>query len=205
MSRRRYQDWSVSYGAIGESQNELLLKHPPKGYHAYEMSLQIGSSRQRFEKAVNDLLSWRVQLRTGVTIDGVEEGAEDVYRGMGAHKDSRDEIEYTAEGWAYANPGATLTAHRMFRKRVVPMPLRVMFVTKKENVVTLGLGTLGGHPLDGEQLHKVEIREDDSVWYTIRGFVRPGIEATQNFGILFMPVFRTRVRRMLKALHPAAD
>lgn len=182
------------------------MKYPPAGFTPYEMSLQIGSTRARFEAAADDLLSWRIPVRTGVIIDGVEEGAPDVYRGMGSYREAvPNTVRFTPEGWSYANSGATVTQHRVINKRVFPLPLRVMYVTEEQNRVAMGLGTLGGHPLQGEQTQSLELRSDDTVWFTIRGFVRPTDRRARRLGRLFMPLYKRHLNRMLKALHPAAE
>lgn len=187
MATPREPVWSrpVTYGAVGATRAEDLLKFPPKGYRPLERRVRIGHGPERWHHAWVETMSFGLHRRAGVRVRRMpapDEAVENAYRPVAFDETgepvrpasrSSGETVYadTGEELVRAGDGALL----MFGWRAlsVRVPVRVVYVIDEPNRRGFGTGTLPGHPLDGEEAFIVERRDDDSVWLTIRAFSRP--------------------------------
>ena len=210
MSARRsnFNAVSVSYGSVGASLAPDLLRYPPKGFWVGEHSAKLGTGRARFEAARDAMWQWAIHLNSGLEITDVVPGSEGGYRGLNQRDDRSDidpnEVLFTAQGYAYVNPGATISQRLTLWRWTVELPARVVLVIDEENRAGYALGSLPGHPFDGEQAFVLELREDDTVWLTVRQL---GMPADPRLRLLW-PVFRWQqhelTKKFLKSLHPTA-
>ncbi|MFG2138064.1 DUF1990 family protein [Streptomyces sp. NPDC048650] len=84
-------------------------------------------------------------------------------------------------------------------------PCRVVWTVSDESRIGFGYGTRAGHPECGEEAFVVERRADDSVWFTVTAFSRPGRWYTRLAGPL-VPVFqRLYARHLGRTLRRAAQ
>ena len=67
---------AVTYGAIGATQDEELLKYTPKGYRAIERKVRIGHGEERWHHAWTETLSLGIQRRSGFRVKRIESPAE---------------------------------------------------------------------------------------------------------------------------------
>lgn len=210
MSARRsnFNAVSVSYGSVGASLAPDLLRYPPKGFWVGEHSARLGTGRDRFEAARDLMWQWGIHLNSGLELVDVVPGSEGGYRGLN-QRDTRDDIDpnevlFTAQGHAYVNPGATISQRYHFSRWTFDLPARVVLVVDEENRAGYALGSLPGHPFEGEQAFVLELRDDESVWLSVRQLGRP---ADGRLRVL-SPFFRWQqyrlTKRFLKALHPTA-
>lgn len=205
--RSNFNAQSVSYGVVGATLNPDVLRYKPKGFWASERSARLGTGRDRFESARDQLWQWQVPINAGVAVREVVPGSEGGYRGIN-QRDERvidpNEVMFTEQGFAFVNPGATIAQQYTFLGRSFDLPDRVVAVVDEDNRAGYVLGTLEGHPLIGEQAFILELHEDDSVWFIIRQLSQVANPKLK----LLTPVYRWQQihinDRYLKSLHPAA-
>ncbi|KAB1656268.1 DUF1990 domain-containing protein [Pseudoclavibacter chungangensis] len=210
--RRTVADAPVcNYAAVGATANDDLLRYPPKGHRAAEYRAKLGSGEERFEKSVARLMRWGVQLGSGLEVVDVrqETMAGDAYRSLAVDPSSNASVPVRPHAHLFdfadpvlIRPGATadiVTRTGPFR---FSSPVRVLTVIAEQHRFGFVYGTLPGGPEAGEQRFVVTHEPDDSVWITIREFVRPG---SFRFRLVWWYANRYRkriIRRYLAALHP---
>ena len=213
MTRRStFTDQSVTYGAIGATLDPDLLRYPPAGFRPAEDSVKLGSGRERFERAADELMTWGVQKGAGFEIAEVTPGTGAQYTGIAYDADgsplaeqpaARVEQRFAADGTPFVSAGMTATLKRRGRLRTRSIPMLVVYVVDEPGRIGFAYGTTGDAPEHGEESFVLEHRDDDSVWLTIRSALEPrgGIRR------LFAPLVRRRRRELtkseLRALHPA--
>jgi uncharacterized protein (UPF0548 family) len=184
---RRLPLWqrAVTYAAIGATQDEDLLRYPPKGYRAIERKVRIGHGPERWRHAWTETLSLGIQRRSGFRVHRVEAPAEvlensyvpvtfgaDGQPVQPASLDSGDQV-YADTGAQLVRPGDTAVLLLGVGILSARIPIRVVYVIDEPTRRGFAYGTLPGHPESGEEAFIVELRDDDSVWLTIRAFSRP--------------------------------
>ena len=202
---------AVSYGAVGGTQAEDLLKYPPAGYRPMERTARLGHGAQRWEHAWTETLTFGIQRRSGMRVERVvapDEATDDAYVPVTFHDGTpvapastrSGEIVYTGTGEEVVRPGESAVLRIGWGRLSIPAPLRVVYVVDEPRRRGFAYGTLPGHPERGEESFVVEHREDDSVWLTVRAFSRPAHPALW----LGYPVLRiaqaTATARYLAAL-----
>lgn len=210
MSARRsnFNAQSVSYGTVGASLAPDLLSFPPKGFWVGEHSAKLGTGRARFEAARELMWQWGIHQNSGLEIIDVVPGSEGGYRGLNQRDDRSDidpnEVVFTEAGFALVNPGATISQRMHWWRWTFELPARVVLVIDEDDRAGYALGSLPGHPFDGEQAFVLELRADDSVWITVRQLGQPADARLR----LLAPLLRWQqaklTQRFLKALHPAS-
>lgn len=204
-----------NYAAVGATAHEDVLQYPPKGYRAAEYRAKLGSGGERFEKSIARLMRWGVQLGSGLRVVDVQQEtmSGDSYRTLEVMPTDTPGVQTTAPVRPHAHlfdfadpvlvrPGTTadvVTRTGPFR---FSSPVRVLSVIAEERRFGYTYGTLPGGPEAGEQRFVVTHEDDDSVWITIREFVRPG---SARFRIVWPYANRHRkrvIRRYLAALYP---
>ncbi|MWC00108.1 DUF1990 family protein, partial [Agromyces seonyuensis] len=212
MRRSTFTDEPVTYAAIGASLDPDLLRYPPTGFRPAESVVRLGSGRPRFESAVTALLTWGVQRNAGVPVSDIEAGTGRQYAGV-SFDATRAPVglnptatvdRFAEDGTPYIAPGMKAVLHIKSGPLNFAAPVRVVFTIEEPDRVGYALGTLDGHPEDGETIFLVEYRDDESVWFTIRGFSR-----TSGAKRALAPLFRVEhdklVKRYLRSLHPVGQ
>lgn len=211
MTRRStFTDQSVTYGAIGATLDPDLLRYPPAGFRPAEDSVKLGSGKDRFDRAAEELMTWGVQKGAGFDVVDVSPGTGAQYTGIAYDPDGaplaeqpapRAEQRFGPDGTPYVSAGMTATLKPRGRGRGIPV--LVVYLVDEPERIGFAYGTTGDAPESGEESFILEHREDDSVWLTIRSVLEP------NGGLrrLVAPAVRKRRRelttRELRALHPA--
>lgn len=211
MTRRStFTDQSVTYGAIGATLDPDLLRYPPAGFRPAEDSVKLGSGKDRFDRAAEELMTWGIQKGAGFEVVDVSPGTGAQYTGIAYDPDGaplaeqpapRAEQRFGPDGTPYVSAGMTATLKPRGRGRGIPV--LVVYVVDEPERIGFAYGTTGDAPESGEESFILEHREDDSVWLTIRSVLEP------NGGLrrMFAPAVRKRRRelttRELRALHPA--
>ena len=204
--RSNFDAESVSYGMIGITLKPDMLRYTPKGFWASEEQARLGTGRDRFELAREQLWQWQVHLNAGLVVQDVVPGDQDGYRGITDVESSHDENEelFTEQGFSWVAPGARITQQTVVLGVPIALPNRVVSVINEQDRAGYVLGTLPGSPLTGEQAFLLDYRADESVWFTVRQLAQV---ANQKLKLL-TPLLRWHQRlltaRFLKALHPTA-
>lgn len=175
----------VTYAAVGATKAGDLLRHPPAGYRPLERRARIGHGRQRFDFAVSQAMSWGIQRASGfrvVPIDAAAGPGDEAYIPVAfdaagapvtpAVVAPREHV-YGPDGERFVAPGDTVRLAIPFGPFRVSAPARVVYVVDESARKGFAYGTLSGHPEEGEEAFIVELRDDDSVWITVRAFSRP--------------------------------
>ena len=177
---------AVTYAAVGASQAPDLLQYPPQGYRPLEMRGRVGHGDERWEWAVDALLTGGVYRGAGmgVRMRAVDAGeAERVYQPV-EFDDRGEPVEpaevgaveevYTADGTRHLRPGDTIVVGLPVGDRLwLPLPGRVVLLEQSDTRVMYAVGTLPGHAFSGEESFTLEREENGSVWLTVRSFARP--------------------------------
>ncbi|HEU4756715.1 MAG TPA: DUF1990 family protein [Agromyces sp.] len=213
MTRRStFTDQSVTYGAIGATLDPDLLRYPPAGFRPAEDSVKLGSGRDRFDRAAEELMTWGVQKGAGFELADVSPGTGAQYTGISYGPDGaplaeqpapRTEQRFGPDGTPYVSAGMTATLKPEGRPRARGIPVLVVYVVDEPERIGFAYGTTGDAPESGEESFLLEHRDDDSVWLTIRS----ALQARGGVRRVLAPWVRRRRReltkRELRALHPA--
>ena len=211
MRRETFTDTAVTYGAIGGTLAPDLLSYPPEGYRPLERAVRLGSGHERFQLASSSLMTWGVQRGSGIKVTNLESGTGEQYTGIVFNEDGTpaqaqqhpvNEATFSEDGTPYIVNGMTATLRIPFGPFTITAPARVVYVLDEINRAGFAYGTMKGHPASGEESFIVEMRDDGSVWLTIRAFSRAG---TWYYRLVW-PILRRQQRKLtkryLRALHP---
>lgn len=205
--RSSFTDQSVTYGAIGSTLAPDLLRYPPTGYRPAEDSVKIGSGRERFDKAAEELMTWAVQRGAGFEVTDVSSGTGTQYTGVVydpegaplAGAEPHTEQRFGADGTPYIAAGMTATLRQ--GKRATPV--LVVYIVDEPERIGFAYGTTAEGDESGEESFILELRDDDSVWFTIRSV----LQTAGGAKAVLAPAIRRRrkelTQRELRALHPA--
>ncbi|MEC3914987.1 DUF1990 family protein [Nocardia sp. CDC160] len=132
-----------TYAEVGATAGEF-----PPGYDHFQVRRRIGSGRDLFERAGEQIRAYRIQRGTGI---------------------------FHSASTPTAEPGTELTVRLGLGPLGINAPCRVVYVLDEPNRRGFAYGTLPGHPEIGEELFAVEYDPtDDSVHGVIAAFSRPG-------------------------------
>jgi uncharacterized protein (UPF0548 family) len=210
MRRSNFEDQPVDYAAVGATQAHDLLQYPPRGFTPFEASIRLGSGQERFAAASASLLSWEIQRGSGLDVLDVKADSSLRYGGIRYDDDGTalepiavsTEQRFAADGTPYVAPGSTARLRGKVGSFHMDERIRVVFVLEEPTVVAFAYGTVGGNRVSGEELFRVEHRDDDSVWLGVRSFTRPVSLAYR----LFPPLLKMRRKAFtttyLRALSP---
>lgn len=140
----------LTYDHVGRTSGEL-----PSGYHHLKRQKVIGHGAARFSDAALAVLSWQIQLRSGIRVSS---SSPTVLPGT---------VAMLGIG---AGP---------LRLRA---PCRVVYIIDEPNRQGFAYGTLPGHPESGEEAFVVERADDDSVSLNITCFARPVLSLARVAG-----------------------
>lgn len=210
MRRSNFEDQPVDYAAVGATQAHDLLQYPPHGFTPMEESIRLGSGQERFEAASVSLFSWDVQRLSGIDVLEVKADSSTRYGGIRYDEDGTalepiavsTEQRFAADGTPYVASGSTARLRGKVGGFHIDERFRVVFVIEEPTVTAFAVGTIGAHRVSGEEQFRVERRDDDSVWFTVRSFSRP-VSLVYR---LFPPLVKMRRRAFatayLRALSP---
>lgn len=147
------QSQGYNYNHVGETARSPPLSSNVKkeGWYEIQRKVKVGYGKAAFSKTKRLLQQW----------------------------------EHFQLGWTFVNPKPPIRAGMGFcvSARAILFwtcnPLQIIYVnsTKKNGMhhYSFGSGTLKGHLIQGEERFSVEwSRKDDSVWYEVYSFSRPG-------------------------------
>lgn len=161
-----YQSKPFTYEEVGQTQSQ-----PPLGYQVDHNRIQLGASRETFHQAKHAFQSWNM-LR----------------------------LQWLEPCWpehSLEENALVGTLVRLFGVWVLN-PCRVVYVIEETGSVEkfgFAYGTLAGHAETGEERFTIEWHhEDDSVWYDIFAFSKPGQVLTR----LGYPLTRILQKRFAK-------
>lgn len=204
VSRRlTFIDQAVTYGALGATMATDFLRYPPRGFRPTEHTVKIGSGRERYDRAVQELFGWVVQTGAGIRVKDQLDDTGEQYRGLpNGHPDLVYDLTADPDAPAPVRAGTTATLARrgLFVSRSTTV--RVVYVVQEERRVAYGLGTAGRGPESGEEAFIIELQDDDSVWFTIRTVMH-------TRSLVWIDGWWTRrvrqrlIQRELRSLHPA--
>jgi uncharacterized protein (UPF0548 family) len=173
-SRERIQDIIDSsrnapfnYAEVGQS-----LGPTPAGYVANRGRVRLGHGEEMFNKAIKALQSWKMFDLDWVSLCWPEA-----------------EIEVGTTVAALARHFGFWSLH----------PARIVFLINEDDArmrrIGFAFGALRGHGEAGEETFVIEWRfDDDSVWYELRSFSRPG----QPLTTLAYPIARLLQKRFAR-------
>ncbi|GAB2515991.1 DUF1990 family protein [Paramicrobacterium agarici] len=211
MRRSNFEDQPTDYAAVGATQAADLLQYPPDGYAPYEDSIKIGSGDERFAAASASVLSWEVLRLAGITVSDIERGSGDAYQAVRFAEDGtplgrgteRTEDRFASDGTPYITSGTTAVLSGRVGSYSVRGHVRVVYVVEDPRRVAFAFGTVSGHSISGEESFAIEHRDDDSVWFTVRAFVRPVGVFYKVFPFLLLRRRKRLSSQYLRALSPA--
>jgi uncharacterized protein (UPF0548 family) len=213
MTRRStFTDQSVTYGAIGATLDPDLLRYPPAGFRPAEDSVKLGSGKDRFDRAAEELMTWGVQKGAGFDVADISPGTGAQYTGIAYGPDGaplaeqpapRTEQRFGPDGTPYVSAGMTATLKPEGRPRARGIPVLVVYVVDEPERIGFAYGTTGDAPESGEESCVLEHREDDSVWLTIRSALQPRGGVRRVLAPWVRRRRRELTKRELRALHPA--
>jgi uncharacterized protein (UPF0548 family) len=154
----------LSYPYVGATRTGM-----PASYTQLRRSLLLAAQRD-FEAAANDLLSWQVQRRAGLTVQASSRQVE------------LDGVVLLRVGIGPVGVGA---------------PCRVVYVERTDIRCGFGYGTLTGHPEQGEEAFVLERRPDGRIVFTVTAFSRPATLLAKAGGPLGRVVQRAVAQRYL--------
>jgi len=117
----------------------------PPGYEHNERRIRIGAEAETFSRAADAVLTWEMHRRAGLVV--------------------------AAEGPAVAGRTVVLGAGVGVKLLI---PCRVVYVVDEPTRRGFAYGTLSGHPEQGEEAFVVTRDDDETVWFEIKAFSRPG-------------------------------
>lgn len=182
MRRSNFADAPVTYAAVGGTQAADLMTYPPSGYRPFESAVRLGSGTERFATASAQVMTWGVHKASGFTVEDAKPGTGAQYTGLNYDDNGvpleaageSQEAQFAGDGTPFITAGASATLVTTFAGVRVSAPVRVVFVIDEPRRTGFACGTLAGHPQSGEMSFIVEHHDDDSVWFALRSFSRPG-------------------------------
>lgn len=211
MRRSNFEDQPTDYAAVGATQAPDLMQYPPSGYKPYEDSLKIGSGEERFQSASASVLSWQLQRLAGLAVTDIERGSGDQYKGVKFAEDGTPigrssehaEERFAADGTPFVTSGTSAHLAGRIGMYSVRGRVRVVYVDEDPRRVAFAYGTVSGHVVSGEESFAIEHRSDDSVWFTVRAFIRPAGWFYKLFPFLILRRRKRIATQYLRALSPA--
>lgn len=144
---------------------------PVAGFHWLERSAMV--QRRDFEGAAKDLLSWRLQLRSGLRVQA-----------------SHTPLQ----------PGSLVVMRLGPGRLALRIPCRVVYVVDEPDLQGFAYGTLPTHPEIGEERFVLHRLGDGRIELTISGFSRPASRLAKLGGPVGRLAQDAMLRRYLRAL-----
>ncbi|WP_067827326.1 DUF1990 family protein [Nocardia inohanensis] len=162
---------AFTYPDVGATAGEF-----PAGYDHFRLRLRIGSGRELFDSAGEQILAYRMQRGTNIF---------------------REASTPTAE------PGTELTVRLGLGPIGIIAPCRVVYVLDEPDRRGFAYGTLPGHPESGEEVFTVEYDPaDGSVYGVVAAFSRPATWYVRAGGPVVRLIQRWFAARYIRTLAP---
>lgn len=155
-----------TYPEVGHSAGE-----PPPGYAAFTYTRTLAT--RDFGAASAALLSWQVQLRSGIRVAASSANVE------------ADSVVLMRIGLGPFAVGA---------------PCRVVYVVDEPDRQGFAYGTLPGHPESGEESFVLQVEDNGRLIFTITAFSRPATVLTKLAGPIGRAAQRAMTSRYSRAL-----
>ncbi|MET0932435.1 MAG: DUF1990 domain-containing protein [Mycetocola sp.] len=210
MRRSNFEDQPVDYAAVGATLAHDLLQYPPRGFAPFEASIRLGSGEERFDAASASLLGWDIQRGSGIDVLDVKADSSQRYGGI-RYDDEGTALEpiavsteqrFAADGTPFVAAGSTARLRGRVGSFRMDERVRIVLLIEEPTVVAFAYGTVGAHRVSGEELFRVERRDDDSVWFSVRSFTRPVSLAYHLFPPLVKMRRKTFTTAYLRSLSP---
>lgn len=130
-----------SYAEVGATRQD----HLPRGYRHLELHVDAGHGRQRYEELAQQLLSWQLHARAGLSLQVSGERVQQ---------------------------GSILVATLPLGPFKINTRCRVVYLIDEDRRTGFAYGTLLGHPERGEERFQVELTDDERVIFRLRAFSR---------------------------------
>jgi uncharacterized protein (UPF0548 family) len=163
-----------TYEEVGSTRDSTL----PAGYDHILRDARLGTGRAVFERAADQLFSWRVHQRAGLAV--VSSGA----------KASAGIVVILRAGWGPFH---------------ITIPCRVVYTVNEADRRGFAYGTLPGHPECGEEAFTVLLTETGDVRIRIRAFSRPASLLARMGGPVTRMIARFVAARYVTALRQLAS
>jgi len=147
----------------------------PTGYNHTQRRTLIGAGADTFTQAAEAVLTWEMHRRSGLVVTAAGPAVEGMTVVMGL--------------------GAGLR---------LLIPCRVVYVVDEPMRRGFAYGTLPDHPEQGEEAFVVTRDADDSVWFEINAFSRPGALLVRWAGPLGRAIQSLMTTRYERAVASAA-
>lgn len=157
----------LTYVQVGAS----ARGEPVDGYGWFSKTASL--RRRDFEAAANDLLTWRVQARSGLRVSASDSPLQE-----GTVVDLR------------LGPG----------RLALGIPCRVVEVIDEPDSRGFAYGTLPGHPVEGEERFELTRKTDGSLAFTVSAFSKPVTVPARLGGPISRAVQDVMTNRYLRAL-----
>ncbi|GAA1860450.1 DUF1990 family protein [Brevibacterium marinum] len=175
----------------------------PAGYRDFESAFFVGHGRATFERCAEELLYWKVKIRSGFDIavepPGVAAGPTCIDAGPPG-------VAPVSQGDSTADPtrvriGQEPTIFVRLGPFRLPEPARVIDVVESERRRGFTYATKPGHPITGEESFILIHTPDDRVFLVLRSVSRAGFgiwRLGEPFVRLAQIVYRRRYARALR-------
>lgn len=165
--RSSFRESPLSYVEVGASEVPDLLDFPPNGARPFFEERKLGTGSSRFGVAASELLTFAAHARAGFTVGEQTQGESPAVGYSRDGRDSEHEQLFGPDGEPYVTPGTTV---RLTRPDGIERDMLVIHVIHTDSEVGFVLGTVDSNGVSGEVRYAVELRDDNAVWATARGF-----------------------------------
>jgi uncharacterized protein (UPF0548 family) len=139
----------LSYGAVGLTRpGDEVWSEFPEGYRRHAVTVRLGHGAACWDEVSSAVLDWQVKIRSGFAVEALTDGIR-----------VREGADYRLT--AFVGPFT------------VREPVRVTAVVDRPTRCGFAYGTLGGHPVSGEEAFIVHRDADGLVRLTLRSLTRP--------------------------------
>jgi len=166
----------LGYDVVGATATAVARWDPPAGWRAYERTVPPGSGQRLWAEASVAVLSWGVKTRSGFAVEPPLDPGQVARAG--------------ARSWLVARVGPVR----------VREPVQVVETVVTDRRVALAYGTLGGHPVAGEEAFVVHRDDAGTVYLTLRSLTRAGRGVWRVLFPVILVAQRLYRRRYLRAL-----
>lgn len=163
-----------TYQEVGGTRDSTL----PAGYDHILRDARLGTGRDVFERAADQLFSWRMHQRAGLAV--VSSGAT-------------------------ATAGVVVIFRAGWGPLRITIPCRVVYTVNEADRRGFAYGTLPGHPESGEEALTVLLTETGDVRIRIRAFSRPASLPARMGGPVTRMIERFAAARYITVLRQLAS
>ena len=156
----------------------MLAGTPPEGFHHDRYETVLGYGPKTFQSGVAGLKTWEAHRLRGLR---VFPGDQEICT------------------------GATVVVTLGTAILAIAAPCRIVTVFDEQTRWGFAYGTLPGHPEQGEEAFVISMSPDQTVWFEIEAFSRPGDPLVRLSGPIGRGIQRSGTRGYLRALKRFVD